>query len=370
MVPLIDLKAQHRAIRPELDAAIGHALDDTAFILGSEVAAFESEFAAACGASFGIGTNSGTSALHLALLAAGIGPGDEVVTTPFTFIATVAAIGYTGATPVLADIDPRTFNLDPARIEAAITPRTKAILPVHLFGQPADMDPILEIARRRGLVVVEDAAQAHAAEYKGRRVGSLGDLACFSFYPTKNLGACGEGGMVVTGASAYAGAVRLLRDWGTDRKYEHRLRGYNYRMEGIQGAILRVKLRHLEAWTEARIAHAARYSRLLAASGAVLPATMAWARHVFHAYTIRVPQRDEVRARLLAAGIQTGIHYPTPVHLQPAWSGLGYRRGAFPVAEQTAAEVLSLPMYAELEPAQVEAVAAELAVAVARVGSS
>jgi dTDP-4-amino-4,6-dideoxygalactose transaminase len=363
LVPLIDLKAQHRAIRPELDAALSQALDDTAFILGSEVAAFESEFAAACGASSGIGVNSGTSALHLALMAAAVGPGDEVITTPFTFIATVAAIGYTGATPVLVDIDPRTFNIDPARIEAAITPRTKAILPVHLYGQPADMDPILEIARRRGLVVVEDAAQAHLAEYKGRPVGSLGELACFSFYPTKNLGACGEGGMVVTSQAGDAHAVRLLRDWGTDRKYEHRLRGYNYRMEGIQGAILRVKLRHLEAWTEARIAHAARYSGLLAASPLTLPITMPWARHVFHAYTVRVARRDQVRARLLEAGIHTGIHYPTPVHLQPAWSGLGYRRGDFPAAEQAAAEVLSLPMYPELEPAQIEAVAAELAAA-------
>ena len=363
MVPLIDLKAQHRAIRGELDAALSRALDDTAFILGSEVAAFESEFAAACGAAFGIGTNSGTSALHLALLAAGAGPGDEVITTPFTFIATVAAIGYTGATPVLVDIDPRTLNLDPARVEAAITPRTRAILPVHLFGQCADMDPILEVARRRGLVVVEDAAQAHAAEYKGRRAGSLGDMACFSFYPTKNLGACGEGGCVVTNHAGDASAVRLLRDWGTDRKYEHRLRGYNYRMEGIQGAVLRVKLRHLEAWTEARIAHAARYSRLLAGTGVALPVTMPWARHVFHAYTVRVARRDPVRARLLEAGIHTGVHYPTPVHLQPAWAGLGYRRGDFPVAEQAAAEVLSLPMYPELEPAQVEAVSAALAAA-------
>ena len=364
MVPLIDLKAQHRAIRAELDKAIGRALDDTAFILGSEVAAFESEFAACCGATFGIGANSGTSALHLALLAAGAGPGDEVITTPFTFIATVAAIGYTGATPVLADIDPRTFNLDPACVEAAITPRTKAIVPVHLFGQPADMDPILEMARRRGLVVVEDAAQAHAAEYKGRRAGSLGDLACFSFYPTKNLGACGEGGMVTTSHAGDAGAVRLLRDWGTDRKYEHRLRGFNYRMEGIQGAVLRVKLRHLEAWTEARIAHAARYSQLLASSPVTLPATMPWARHVFHAYTIRVARRDLVRAQLLAAGIHTGIIYPTPVHLQPAWAGLGYRRGDFPVAEQAAREVLSLPMYPELEPAQIELVCAVLSAAV------
>jgi len=364
LVPFIDLKAQHRAIRAELDEALRQTLDDTAFILGREVAIFESEFAAACDAAFAIGVNSGTSALHLALMAAAVGNGDEVITTPFTFIATVAAIGYTGATPVLADIDPRTFNIDPVRIEEAITPRTKAIVPVHLFGQPADMDPILEIARRHHLVVIEDAAQAHLAEYKGRRAGSLGELACFSFYPTKNLGACGEGGLVATSQAGDASAVRLLRDWGTDRKYEHRLRGYNYRMEGIQGAILRVKLRHLEAWTKARVAHAARYSELLAGSAVTVPVTMPWARHVFHAYTVRVAQRDEVRERLQAAGIQTGIHYPTPVHLQPAWSGLGYRRGDFPVAEQAAAEVLSLPIYPELEPAQIEEVAAKLAGAV------
>ena len=365
MVPLIDLKAQHRAIRDEIDAAVHQVLENTAFILGSEVAAFEQEFAACSGAAFGIGTNSGTSALHLALLAAGVGPGDEVITTPFTFIASVATIGYTGATPVLADIHPRTFNIDPGKIEAAITPRTKAILPVHLFGQSADMDPILEIARHYRLTVIEDAAQAHAAEYKGRRCGSLGDIACFSFYPTKNLGACGEAGMVVTNNPEHAQTVRLLRDWGTDKKYEHRLKGYNYRLEGMQGAILRVKLRHLEAWTEARIAHAAQYGQLLASSGIALPAAMPWARHVYHTYTVRVPRRDQVQAQLQAAGIQSGIHYPRPVHLQPAWSGLGYRAGDFPVAEQAAAEVLSLPMYAELEPAQIEIVAAELFAAVA-----
>jgi dTDP-4-amino-4,6-dideoxygalactose transaminase len=365
LVPLIDLKAQYRAIREEIDAAVHHVLENTAFILGSEVAAFEQEFAACSGAAFGIGTNSGTSALHLALLAAGVGPGDEVITTPFTFIASVATIGYTGATPVLVDIDPRTYNIDPGKIEAAITPRTKAVLPVHLFGQPAHMDPILEIVRHYQLVVIEDAAQAHAAEYQGRRCGSLGDIACFSFYPTKNLGAYGEGGMVVTSHPEYAQTVRLLRDWGTDKKYEHRLRGYNYRLEGLQGAILRVKLRHLEAWTEARIAHAARYGQLLAASGVELPEAMPWARHVYHTYTVRVPRRDEVHARLRAAGIGTAIHYPVPVHLQPAWRGLGYHPGDFPAAERAAAEVLSLPMYAELAPAQIEAVAAELSAAIA-----
>jgi len=360
LIPLIDLKAQHRAIRAELDEAIHRVLDNTAFILGSEVTAFENEFAACCGAAHALGLNSGTSALHLALLAAGVGPGDEVITTPFTFIASVASIGYTGATPVLVDIDPRTYNIEPANIEVAITPRTKAIVPVHLFGQAADMDPIMEIARRHRLVVIEDAAQAHAAEYKGRRCGSLGDMACFSFYPTKNLGACGEGGMLVTNNDEFAHTVRLLRDWGTDKKYEHRLRGYNYRMEGLQGAILGVKLRHLAAWTEARIGHAAQYSRLLAGSGIGAPLVMPWARHVFHVYTVRVPNREQVQAKMLAAGVQTGVHYPSPVHLQPAWSNLGYGPGSLPEAERASCEVMSLPMYPELTSEQIETVAAAL----------
>jgi dTDP-4-amino-4,6-dideoxygalactose transaminase len=365
LIPLIDLKSQHRAIRAELDAAIHRVLDDCAFILGSEVAAFEQEFAAASGAAHGVAVNSGTSALHLALLAAGVGEGDEVITTPFTFVASVASIGYTGATPVLVDIEPRTCNLDPEKIEAAITPRTKAILPVHLYGQSSDMDPILEIARRHGLMVIEDAAQAHAAEYKGRRCGSIGDLACFSFYPTKNLSACGEGGMVTTNNPELAKTVRLLRDWGADKKYEHRLRGYNYRMEGLQGAVLRVKLRHLETWTERRIAHAQRYGELLSGRGVAVPAVMPWARHVFHQYVLRVKNRDGVQAKLQAAGVQTGVHYPKPVHLQPAWSALGYGQGSLPEAERAAHEVMSLPMFAELEDAQVEAVAAAVVQAMA-----
>ncbi len=357
MIPLIDLKAQHRAIREELDAAIHRVLDDCAFILGSEVTAFEQEFAAYSGACFGIGVNSGTSALHLALLAAGVGPGDEVITTPFTFVASVATIGYTGAKPVLVDIEPRTCNIDVRKIAAAITPRTKAILPVHLYGQAADMDPIVEIARRHGLAVIEDAAQAHGAEYKGRRCGSIGDIGCFSFYPTKNLSACGEGGLVTTNSPELAKAVRLLRDWGAEKKYEHTLRGYNYRLEGIQGAVLRVKLRHLEAWTERRIAHARRYETLL--NGRVeLPTVMPWARHVFHQYVLRVANRDQVQAKLQAAGVQTGVHYPRPVHLQPAWSHLGYRVGDLPEAERASQQVMSLPMYAELEDAQVAAAAA------------
>ncbi len=352
MIPFVDLKAQYRSIKPEIDAAVLGVLESCEFTLGSEVVAFEKEFAAYCGAAFGMGVNTGTSALHLALLAAGIGPGDEVITVPFTFIATASAIDYTGAVPVFVDIDPRTFTMDVAAIEAAITPRTKAILPVHLYGQPADMDPILEIARRRGLVVVEDACQAHGAEYKGRRVGSLGDLGCFSFYPGKNLGAAGEGGMVVTDNPAFARTVRMLRDWGAEKKYHHVLKGFNFRLEGLQGAVLRVKLRHLEKWTEARRAAAARYDAHFSGSTVATPPPSAGNRHVYHLYAIRTSQRQALQDGLAARGIQTGIHYPTPVHLLPAFADLGHRVGDFPHAEQAAAEVLSLPMFPELTAAQ------------------
>src|SRR5215469_9662434 len=249
MIPFLDLKAQYRQIKPEIDRAISGVIESGNFVLGPQVSEFEERFAAYCQAKHCVALNSGTSALHLALLAAGIGPGDEVITVPFTFVASVSTIVYTGARPVLVDIDPRSFTIDTAAIERAITPRTKAILPVHLYGQPADMDPIMDVARRHELVVIEDAAQAHGAQYKGRSVGSIGDMACFSFYPGKNLGAYGEGGAVTTNNPEYAHTVRMLRDWGQDRKYHHLLRGYNYRMEGFQGAILRVKLRHLERWT-------------------------------------------------------------------------------------------------------------------------
>jgi dTDP-4-amino-4,6-dideoxygalactose transaminase len=257
MIPYLDLKAQYHSIKTEIDRAIADVLESSQFVLGKEVAAFEEEFASYSGGGQAIGVNSGTSALHLALLATGIGPGDEVITTPFTFVATVAAIRYAGAVPVFVDIDPASYTLDPVLLEAAITPRTKAVIPVHLYGQPADMDPILETARRHGLVVIEDAAQAHGAEYKGRRAGSLADMACFSFYPGKNLGAYGEAGAVVTSNPEFANSIRLLRNWGESRRYYHDLRGFNYRMEGMQGAVLRVKLRHLERWTELRRAIAA-----------------------------------------------------------------------------------------------------------------
>jgi dTDP-4-amino-4,6-dideoxygalactose transaminase len=366
-VPYLDLKAQYRSIKPEIDAAIARVLDSCQFVLGAEVAGFEKEFAAYCGAAECVALNSGTSALHLALLAAGVGPGDEVITVPFTFVASVAAVTYTGARPVLVDIDPRSFTMDPAAIEAAITPRTKVILPIHLYGQPADMDPIIEVARRYRLVVIEDAAQAHGAKYKGYSVGSIGDMACFSFYPGKNLGAYGEGGAVTTSNSEYGRTIRMLRDWGQDRKYHHVLRGYNYRMEGFQGAILRAKLRHLEQWTEARRALVSRYNQLLADYRVERPTEMPWARHVYHIYTLRTDDRDGLQAALQAEGIQTAVHYAVPVHLQPGYADLKYCRGTFPQSEKAAEQVLSLPLYPEMSDNQVQIVSQALAsLAVAR----
>ncbi len=365
MIPFVDLKAQYRSIKQEIDAAIGKVLENSAFILGSEVAAFEEEFAAYSGAKFGIGVNSGTSALHIALLAAGVGPGDEVITTPFTFVASVAAIRYCGARPVFADIDPVTYNLDPAKIEAAITPKTKVIMPVHLYGQPADMDPILEIGRRRNLMVIEDAAQAHGAEYKGRRAGSMGEIACFSFYPGKNLGAYGEGGMVVTSNPEFARTLRMLRNWGEEKRYHHVMLGFNYRLEGIQGAILRVKLKYLDAWTEARRANAARYEELLRESDVVLPAEAPYARHVRHVYALMHPRRDEILRELQARDIQCGIHYPFPIYELPAHSDLGYKRGDFPNAEHAAASEISIPMFPELTASQSEQIADAVLSAVA-----
>jgi dTDP-4-amino-4,6-dideoxygalactose transaminase len=365
-VPYLDLKAQYQSIKPEIDSAIARVLESGQFVLGFEVAEFEREFAAYCGACECIALNSGTSALHLALLAAGVGSDDEVITVPFTFVASVAAIAYTGARPVLVDIDSQSFTMDVSAIEAAITPRTKAILVVHLYGQPADMDPIMEIARRRGLVVIEDAAQAHGAKYKGRPVGSIGDMACFSFYPGKNLGAYGEGGAVTTTKPQYARSIRMLRDWGQDAKYHHVLRGFNYRMEAFQGAILRVKLRHLERWTEARRALASKYNELFGDSGVERPKEMSWARHVYHVYTLRSGDRDALRAALQQDGIQSGVHYPVPVHLQPAYVDLGYGRGAFPRAEAAADQVLSIPLYPELSPHAIAEVATAVNKALAR----
>lgn len=369
-VLFVDLRAQYLSIKNEIDGAVLKVLDSTQFVLGAEVAAFENAYAAYCGATDAIAVNSGTSALHLALLAAGVGPGDEVITVPFTFVATVAAIDYTGARAVLVDVDPDHYTMDPARLEAAITPRTKVILPVHLYGQTADMDAILAIARRHGLTVIEDAAQAHGASHQGRPAGSMGDLGCFSFYPGKNLGAYGEGGLVVTSNPAHAERVHMLRDWGQAQKGHHVLKGYNYRMEGFQGAILRVKLQHLETWTEARRARAATYGRLLANSGVELPRERAGDRHVYHVYAVRSARRDALQRYLGAQGIHTGIHYPAPVHLQPAYADMGYRAGDFPISERLTREVLSLPMFAELTEDQQRAVASAVHVASAEKGDA
>jgi len=360
MIPFLDLSAQYRELKPEIDAAVARVLETGQFVGGPEITAFEEEFASYCGAHYGVAVNSGTSALHLALLAAGIQPGDEVITVPFTFYATAAAIGYVGATPVYVDIHPATFNIDPAKIESAITGRTRAILPVHLYGQCADMDPILDIARRHKLLVIEDAAQAHGADYRGRRAGSMGDIGCFSFYPTKNLGAAGEAGILTTNNPEYARTAALLRSWGEERRYHPRLKGFNYRLPSIQAAILRVKLRRLDAWTDARRARASEYDGLLEHSGITRPQAMAESRHVYCLYTIRAEDRDALQRDLEGAGIQTAVHYPLPIHLMPAYADPRYKAGDFPVAEASANTVLSLPLHSHLSAQQVEEVAAQV----------
>lgn len=360
MIPFLDLKAQYSLIKPQIDAAVARVVGSGHFVLGPEVTAFEGRFAEYCRTAHCRAVNSGTSALHLALLAAGVGPGDEVITVSMTFVATTAAILYSGARPVFVDVDPVTWTMHPGSIEAAITPRTKAILPVHLHGLMADMDPIMEIARRHGLVVIEDAAQAHGAEYRGRRAGSIGDLGCFSFYPGKNLGAFGEGGAVVTDRPELARRLSLLRDWGQETKYNHVIPGYNYRMDEIQGAILNVKLDYIERWTEARRSLAERYNALLSDLPFPRPEPPRHARHVYHVYAVRLPWRDEALTLLRDAGIGAGIHYPVPVHLQTAYAELGYRAGDLPVTEMLANEFLSLPIYPELLPEQVVEVASTL----------
>ena len=360
MIPLADLREQYLRLKPEVDAAIAAVLESAQFVLGPAVENFEGDFASYCGVSHAIGVNSGTSALHVALLAAGIGPGDEVITVPFTFVATIAAIEYAGAKPVFVDIEPDTYTMDPSRLERAITTRTRAVIPVHLFGQPADMDPIGDIARRHELVDIEDACQAHGAEYKGRRAGSMSDIACFSFYPGKNLGAYGEGGAAVTDNAQYADTMRLLRSWGERTRYEHSIKAFNYRMDGIQGAVLGVKLRHLESWTETRRALASTYGQMLADTPAHPPKARPDVRHVYHVYAVRLENRDRWREHLSSIGIQTGVHYPVPLHLQPAYRDLGYRAGDFPVAESVAREILSLPFFPEMTDQQVQEVAGAL----------
>ncbi len=355
MIPVVDLRAEYLAVKAEIDAAVQRVLESGWYILGKEVAAFEAEFAAWCGVSAAVGVGNGTDALHIALRACGIGPGDEVITVAHTAVATAAAIALTGATPVFVDIDPATYTLDPERLTGAITPRTKAVIPVHLYGHPADLGKILPIAREAGLRVIEDCAQAHGAEWQGKRVGSIGDLACFSFYPTKNLGALGDGGAIVGNDPALLERVRLLREygWKPENRYISEIEGMNSRLDEMQAAILRVKLAHLDGWNAHRRRLAAVYAAHLPNS-VVKPVQRPGCRHVYHLYVIRSPQRDRLREKLRAAGVATGIHYPVPVHQQAAYGHLS--PVSLPVTEQAAGEILSLPMHTTLSEEQIERV--------------
>ena len=357
-VPYLDLPAQIRSVRKEIDAALARTLDNCTFCLGPDVAQFEKDFAKFCGAEHCVAFNSGTSALHVALLLLGVGAGDEVITTPFTFVATSWAISYAGANPVFVDIDDATFNLDPKLLEKAITPRTKAILPVHLYGHPFDLDPILAICKKHKLPLVEDACQSHGAKYKGRVIGTFGAISCYSFYPGKNLGACGEGGALVTNNAAFAARAKALREHGSTVRYYHDEIGYNYRMEGFQGAVLGVKLPHLQEWTDARRRVAHRYHEVLAGTPLQLPREAAWGESAWHLYVVRHPRRDELKAHLEANGVGCAVHYPIPLHLQKAYANLSHKPGDFPVAEKAARECLSLPIYPELTEAQIQRVAA------------
>jgi dTDP-4-amino-4,6-dideoxygalactose transaminase len=356
-IPYFDLAAQLRGIRKDIDAALARTVDQCSFCLGPDVAQFEKDFAQYIGAGHCVGFNSGTSALHVALLLLGVGRGDEVITTPMTFVATSWAISYVGAKPVYVDIDDATFNLDARLVERAVTPRTKAILPVHLYGHPFDVDSILDICRRRNLPLVEDACQAHGAKYKGKTVGTSGAMACFSFYPGKNLGACGEGGALLTHDAAFDKRARALREHGSSVRYYHEEVGYNYRMEGFQGAVLGVKLRHLEAWTQKRRTIAHIYHDLLADTPLQLPREAGYAASAWHLYVIRHPRRDELKKHLEINGVGCALHYPVPLHLQKCYASLGHKPGDFPVAEKAARECLSLPIYPELTDKQVQRVA-------------
>lgn len=358
-VPQADLKAQYQSIKPEIDAAMAAVVESCGFVMGKDMYAFEEEFARYCGAKHGIAVSNGSDALHLALIAAGVGPGDEVITVPNTFIATTEAITRAGAAIKFVDIDVRTFNLDATLLEQAISRKTKAILPVHLYGQICDMDPIMDVAKKHGLVVIEDAAQCHGATYKGKRAGAWGQTACFSFYPGKNLGAYGDAGMVVTNDDAVAEHLRLLRDHGQDRakKYLSNIEGFCFRMDTIQAAVLRVKLRRLDEWNAARRRHAAHYAELFAGSEVITPYVLPGSEHVYHIYGARAPKRDAIMAACKARAIDVRIHYPIPVHLQPAYKRMGHKVGDFPATDRAIAEVMSLPIYAEMTHAQVVEVA-------------
>ena len=356
-IPFVDLKRQYDLIKEEINIKINEVLQNTHFILGENVEIFEKEFANYCGVKYCVGVASGSDALTLCLKALGIGEGDEVITVPNTFIATVDAISRNGAKPVFVDIDTETYNMDVTKIEEEITDKTKAIIPVHLYGQPADMDAIIKIAKKYDLKIIEDACQAHGAEYKGKRVGSLGDAGCFSFYPAKNLGAYGDGGMVVTNNEELAEKIRMLRNYGQSKKYYHDFMGYNSRLDEIQAAVLRVKLRYLDEWNDKRREHAKLYDELLEnASGIETPTEKDYVKHVYHLYVMRCKNRDDLQHYLSSKGISTGIHYPIPVHLQMAYKHLEYKQGDFPITEKYSKEILSLPMFPELTDEEIEAV--------------
>lgn len=357
-IPILELTAQHRLLKREILAQWEEILDAAAFVGGRQVELFEAEFAQACASQHCVAVNSGTDALRFIFIALGLAPGDEVITTPYTFIATSEAITQAGGKVVFVDIDPATYTMDPARLAAAIGPRTKGIVPVHLYGQPAAMDEIQAIAKAHTLWVVEDACQAHLAEHHGRRAGSMGMAAAFSFYPGKNLGACGEGGAVTTGDAQLAATIRMLRDHGQAQKYYHDMEGYNGRCDALQAAALRVKLPYLAERNEARRQHASRYGRLLAKANLILPRTAPGNLHVFHLFVVQVANRDAVARALAEKGIGTGLHYPVPLHRQKAYAGLGLPAGSFPVAEGCAASILSLPMYPELSEAEIDYVCA------------
>jgi dTDP-4-amino-4,6-dideoxygalactose transaminase len=359
-IPLVDLRKQYAPLKDEILHGIGQALDGMHLFLGENVQCLEQEFAGFCGVRHGIGVSDGTAALHIILRAMGIGQGDEVITVSHTFIATAEAILLAGARPVFVDIDPATYLMDVAQVKAKITSRTKAIMPVHLYGQTVDMDPLLELADRHGLQVIEDACQAHGAEYKGRKAGSLGDAAAFSLYFSKNLGAYGEGGFITTNDDELARRVRMIRDHGSERRYYHDLIGFNARLDEIQAVVLRAKLPHLARWNEQRRSHAAHYGELLKGTPAMAPIACPENKPVYHLYVIRVPRRDELQAWLKSHGVSTGIHYPVPVHLQKAMTFLGYRAGDMPVTERVCSEILSLPMYAELSDEEITCVVANV----------
>ena len=374
-VPLLDLTAQYAALREELDEAVARVVHSQRFVLGPVVEACEDAVARYVGARHGIGVSSGTDALLLALMAEGIGPGDEVVTTPFSFFATAGVISRVGARPVFADVDPVTLNIDPARVAERITDRTRAIIPVHLFGQMAEMTPLVEAARERGIAVIEDAAQAIGARHEGRCAGSVGDYGCFSFFPTKNLGGWGDGGLVVTNDAARAKRLRALRVHGETTRYHHRFVGGNFRLDALQAAVLLAKLPHLKDWTASRIANAALYTRLLGpateqCNGRLRLPRVVTGHHVFNQYVIRVADRDRVRAELDAAGVGTAIYYPIPLHLQECFADLGYRPGDLPVSERAAGRVLALPVFPELTEAQIRHVATVVEAAVGAGGKA